>query len=192
HRHPASHPHVGQPSMQQEKTIESKTVFNGRLVNLRLDTVALPDGGTACREIVEHGEVVFIVPVDADDNVLLVRQYRKPAEEVLLEIPAGGIDPGEEPADAAQRELREETGYMAGNLEPMASFYTSPGFCTEFSHLYLATDLQHDPLESEPDENIILCPVAADQITRLIQGGEIKDGKSIAGLLLYLTCYRTR
>ncbi len=178
--------------MKPERTIKSETIFNGRLVNLRIDTVELPNGGTARREIVEHGEVVFIVPVDAAGNVLLVRQYRKPTEEELLEIPAGGIDSGEEPAEAAQRELREETGYMAGRLERMSSFYTTPGFCTEFSHLYLATDLKHSPLKSEADENIVVCPVATDQITRLIREGEIKDGKSIAGLLLYLTCYRDR
>ncbi|MEE9199461.1 MAG: NUDIX hydrolase, partial [Dehalococcoidia bacterium] len=124
------------------------------------------------------------------DNVIFVRQYRKPAEEMLLEIPAGGIEPGEEPADAAQRELREETGYMAGRLERVCSFYTTPGFCTEFSHLYLATDLKHDPLQAEEDESIEVCTVPIDQVLPMIQAGEIKDGKSIAGVLLYLALRR--
>ena len=176
--------------MEPERTLKSETVFAGRLVSLRVDTVELDRGGTAQREIVEHGEVVFIVPVDANNNVLLVRQYRKAADEELLEIPAGGINPGEQPAEAAQRELREETGYMADRLELISSFYTSPGFCTEFSHLYLATGLKPGPLESEADENITVYPVNIDQVPQLIQAGEIRDGKSIAGLLLYLTFHR--
>lgn len=176
--------------MEPEKTIKSENIFKGRLINLRIDTVKMPDGITATREIVEHGDVVFIIPVDAEGNVLLVRQYRKAVEEELLEIPAGNMDPGERPEEAAQRELREETGYKARSLQHMSSFYTTPGFCNEFSHLYLATDLIHDPLEAEADENIEVYPVASDAITGLIQSGEIKDSKSIAGLLLYLACYQ--
>ena len=176
--------------MESERTIKSDAVYTGSLINLRVDTVELPNGRTARREIVEHGEVVHIVPIDAADNVLLVRQYRKAAEEELLEIPAGGINPGEEPTEAAQRELREETGYMAGKLEWLSSFYTSPGFCTEFNHLYLATDLKHAPLKAEDDENIQVCPVSINEIPRMIQAGDIGDGKSIAGLLIYLTLHR--
>ncbi len=176
--------------MEPEKTIRSERIFQGRLLTLRVDTVAMPNGRTTTREIVEHDDVVFIVPVDAQGNVLMVRQYRKAVEQELLEIPAGVMEPDEEPIEAAQRELREETGFRARSLKHMASFYITPGFSTEYSHLYLATDLVHDPLEAEDDENIEVCPVSSDAVIGLINSGEIKDSKSIAGLLLYLTCYR--
>ncbi len=176
--------------MDPEKTLTTETIFKGGLVNLRVDTVELPDGKITQREIVEHAEVVHIVPVDVNDNVLLVSQYRKATGKESLEVPAGGINPGETPLNAAQRELREETGYMAESLQKISSFYSSPGFCTEFNHIFLATDLTHNPLEAEADENIQLSPMKVAELASIIREGKIADGKSVAGLLLYLMFYR--
>ena len=114
-------------------------------MNLRVDKVALPDGRSAEREVAEHAPVVVIVPLDGAGSVLLVRQYRLPVRQFLLELPAGGIDPGESVEEAVQRELREETGQRAGRLERLATFYASPGYCDELMHLFLATELEHAP-----------------------------------------------
>ena len=159
-------------------------IYEGRIVSLREDTVTLSDGRPALREVVEHGDVAAIVPIDPDGNVVLVRQYRLPAREALLEIPAGGVDEGESIEDAAQRELREETGYRAGLLEGLGGFFVSPGYCTEFIQVFLATDLVEDPVAGDEDENISLERMPLFEAVHLIETGEIKDGKSIVGLLL--------
>ena len=162
----------------------TRRIHQGRIVSLREDTATLADGRTVLREVVEHAEVAAIVPLDADGKVILVRQYRLPAREALLEIPAGAADDGEGIEEAAQRELREETGYRAGRLERLCGFFASPGYCTEFIHAFLATNLIEDPIDGDPDEVIALERMTLDDAVRLIETGEIKDGKSIAGLLL--------
>jgi ADP-ribose pyrophosphatase len=173
--------------MASEQTLHTELIYKGHVVNLRVDTVELPSGRKTKREIVEHGECVAIVAIDAQDNVILVRQFRKPVERSLLEVPAGGVDPGEEPSDCACRELEEETGYIARNLEYLGGFYTSPGFCTEYMHLFLATGLEPGECAPEEDENIEVIPIPLCQIPELITSGEIYDAKSIAGLLLVIT-----
>jgi len=172
--------------MTEERTLESQLLYKGRLVNLRLDTVELPSGRQAKREIVEHRGAVAIVALDAAGQALLVRQYRKATERTLLEIPAGTLDPGEEPGDCAQRELQEETGYRAGKMERIGGFYTSPGFCTEFIHLFLATGLESSPLPADADEAIELLRLPITDAPKLITSGEICDAKTIAGLLTVL------
>lgn len=167
-----------------ERVTAFQRVYEGRIVNVRVDTVELADGSSAKREIVEHAEVVAIVPVDGDGNVVLVRQFRLPAGEALLEVPAGGVDGGEDVEAAAQRELQEETGYRAGSLERLAGFYVSPGYVTEFIHAYLATDLTEAPLDGDEDERIDVVRVPLAEAVRLIESGEIKDAKSTTGLLL--------
>jgi ADP-ribose pyrophosphatase len=167
-----------------ERVIASRRLHEGRIVSLREDAVTLPDGRSALREVVEHAEVVAIVPVDPDGNVILVRQYRLPAEESLLEIPAGGVDEGESIEAAAQRELQEETGYRAGKLERLTGFFVSPGYCTEFIHVFLASDLVEDPVDGDEDEDISLERLSLPDAVRLTDTGGIKDGKSIIGLLL--------
>ena len=146
----------------------------------------LPSGRKTKREIVEHGGVAAIVVIDSENNVLLVRQYRKPVERVLLEIPAGGMESGEDALVCARRELEEETGFSAERWEELGFFYTSPGFCTEQMHLYLATELRPAKNAADDDENIELVRVPLTSIPELIASGEVCDAKSIAGLLIAL------
>jgi len=153
---------------------------------LRVDTVELPSGRKTKREIVEHAGCAAIVAVDSEKNVLLVRQYRKPVEKVLLEIPAGGIEPGEDPLKCARRELEEETGFSAKKWEKLSIFYTSPGFCTEYMHLYLATELEPLKRAADDDENIEVVLTPLKKAPELIASGEVCDAKSIAGLLMTL------
>ncbi len=172
--------------MAEEKTLSSRRIYEGRAVRLRVDTVELSGGRQTTREVVEHEDCVAIVAVDDKDNVLLVKQFRKPVEKELLEIPAGGIDPGETPADCVRREMREETGFLPRKVEKLGGFYSSPGFCTEYLHLYLATDLVHSPLQAEDTAGISLVRAPLAQIPELIASGAIVDAKSIAGLLTFL------
>jgi ADP-ribose pyrophosphatase len=111
-----------------EKTISSQQIFAGRIINVKVDTVTLPDGSTSTREIVSHAGAVAIIPIDQEGMVWMVRQYRKALERVLLEIPAGTLEPGEQPQDCAVRELEEETGLSADTWEPILSYYSAPGF----------------------------------------------------------------
>jgi len=169
-----------------EATVASQRVYEGRLVNLRVDTVRLENGRLTEREIVEHPGAVAIVALDGDDNAILVRQFRKAAEKKLLEIPAGTLEAGEEPIACARRELIEETGYRAECLEQVGGLYTSPGFCTEYIHLYLATGLKKGLSAPENDEAIETIKVPLSDIPAMVSQGEICDGKSIAGLLSVL------
>ena len=168
-----------------EETLSSRKVFEGRALKLRVDTVKLPSGKQTTREIVEHENCVAIVALDDAENILLVRQFRKPVEKELLEIPAGGIDPGETPEEAVRREMREETGFLPRKVAKLGGFYSSPGFCTEYLHLYLAGDLVASPLQAEDSESISLVRVPLSQIPGLIASGAICDAKSIAGLLAF-------
>ena len=165
-----------------ERVLQTRRVYEGRVVRLRVDTVALPDGRSAQREVAEHEPVVVIVPLDGDGNVLLVRQYRLPVEQFLLELPAGGIDPGESIEEAVQRELREETGQRAGRLQRLAAFYASPGYCDELMHLFLATELEHSPLAGDSDESIEVVRMPLADALALVEQGEICDAKTIIGL----------
>ena len=175
----------------EEKTLSSQLIYQGRAVRLRVDTVKTPSGRETTREIVEHDDCVAIIAIDADDKVLLVKQFRKPVERELLEIPAGGIDPGESPEDAVSRELREETGYLPRKLESLGGFYSAPGYATEYLYLDLATELTPSRLFAEDTEGISVMQVSLSQIPELIASGSICDAKSIAGLLAYLE-YRKR
>ena len=169
-----------------ETTIESRVEFRGRILEVRVDKVRLADGRITTREIAVHGASVCIVPVDPQGNVLLVRQYRKPVEDQLLEVPAGGVEPEESPLEAAVRELQEEVGFTARNIQLLSSFWISPGWCTEFMHAYLATELEPASLPADDDEDIAVVPVPLDEVDGLLRSGEIKDLKSIASLLLAL------
>jgi ADP-ribose pyrophosphatase len=172
--------------LRGERVLESQQIYEGREVSLRVDKVVLPGGRKTTREVVEHVDCVAVVALDSEDNVLLVRQFRHPAGRVLLEIPAGGIEPGEEPSDSAVRELEEETGYRAQKLERLGGFYSSPGFCTEYLHLFLATELEEGRRGANEEEIIEVVPIPLREVPNLIASGEICDAKSIAGLLRVL------
>ncbi len=169
-----------------EETLSSQLIYDGRAVKLRVDTVRMADGRETSREIVEHSDCVAIVAIDGNNNVLLVNQFRKPVERELLEIPAGGIEPGEDPVATVRRELQEETGYLPRKVERLGGFYSTPGYCTEYLYLYLATDLIPSQLRAEDTENIRLVRVPVSQISSLIASGSICDAKSIAGLFTFL------
>jgi ADP-ribose pyrophosphatase len=154
-------------------------IYDGKLIDLVVET-----WGDNAREIVEHPGSVAILAVDAQERVILVRQLREPARKQLLELPAGGLEPGEEPLASARRELREETGLHGGDWHEAAAFWTSPGFCNEHMHLFVATGVQEGDAEVDADEQIeIVRWPTAEVVARL---GEIEDAKTLAGLLLYL------
>lgn len=170
-----------------EKTLSSSRLYEGRILSLRVDEVELPSGVRSVREVVEHPGGVAVVALDAGGRIILVRQYRYPAEEALWEIPAGKIAPGEDPGDCARRELEEETGYRAGRLERVASFYTSPGFCDEMLHLFLAGELA--PGNRKPDEDEIVqgAWVCRETLDGMVERGEIRDGKTLLGVFLAIS-----
>lgn len=172
--------------VKREQTLSTEQVYEGRAVKLRVDTVEKSNGSKTTREIVEHSDCVVVVPLDNQGDILLVRQYRKPVEKGLLELPAGGIEPGEDPVECVRRELREETGYSPQKIEELGGFYSTPGYCTEYLHLYLATELRYSPLVAEDTEGIELVRVPLSRIPGLIASGEICDAKSIAGLLRFI------
>ena len=172
------------PDSLAELTIGTKRIYEGNIINVRVDTVRMPSGRDATREIVEHSHAVCIVPIDNEGNVVLVRQYRKPAEDALLEVPAGGVEDGEISEEAVLRELQEEIGYTADHLEHLSSFWVAPGWATEYMHAYLATGLRESRLEGDEDENIEVVRLRFNEAVSMLKTGEINDGKTIAALLL--------
>lgn len=167
--------------IEPEVTVDSETVFSGKLINLRRDTVQFANGKRTTREIVVHPDVVAVLPILDDARIVFVRQFRKATERILLEIPAGGIDDGETPEEAVRREMEEETGYRIGSLELLSSFFTSPGFTTEFMYLYRATDLQAGVPTEETDQIEVVLLTVAEAMDRF-RAGEIADAKTILGL----------
>ena len=170
--------------MPAEVPLSSTAIFDGKILRVRIDTVRLPDGRRASREVVEAQPAVVVVPIDADDNVILVRQYRYAVGAALLEAPAGKVEGSEAPAECAQRELQEETGQMARSLQSLGQFWMSPGFCTELMYAYVGRDLAPSALEPDPDEFIETVKTPVSSISGLIQRGEIQDAKTIAALLM--------
>ena len=169
-----------------EPTISSRHIYSGRIIDVRVDTVRLQNGRESTREIVDHAPSICVVPVDADGNVLMVRQYRKPVDQFLLEVPAGGIEAGETPEEATQRELQEEIGHTAGNLIALSAFCLAPGWCSEYMYAFLATDLDPAALDSDEDEFIEVVRVPLSGALDLIGSGQVQDAKSVASLLLAL------
>ncbi len=177
--------------MTQERPIHSTRIYAGRVVGLRVDEVKLPSGHTSDREIVEHRGAVGIVPLTPVGDVLLVRQFRSAVDRTLLEIPAGTIEPGENVETCLQRELAEEIGMQAGRLEPLISFFPSPGFLTEEVHVYLARELSPHQLQAE-EEDLTVVRMPLGEARELVARGEIRDAKSIIGILLAAERVRTR
>jgi len=164
--------------------LKSETLMQGRAFKIRRDHLKTPDGRETQFEIIEHGGSVIIIPVDARGNLLFVRQYRHAAGIDLLELPAGTRD-GDEPFEwCAAREIREETGMEAGNLQKIGEFYLAPGYSTEFMVVYIATDLKHNPLEADEDEFLEVEKIPVGSAFQRAARGEIPDAKSLAALLL--------
>lgn len=170
--------------IRPEATIESEVVYHGALINVRRDTVGLPGDRTGSREIVEHPAVVAMVAVDSAGDLLLVRQYRKAVERVLLEIPAGSMESGESAEEAVRREMLEETGYTPRRIEPLAMIYPSPGISDEVMRLFVVSELEGEGKPTETSDEIIVERVPASVARDMALKGEIEDAKSIVGITM--------
>lgn len=168
-----------------EKTLKTTPIYNGKIVNLQVDEVLLPDGQKSTRELIKHPGAVAIIPVTPDDTIIFVRQYRKPLEKTIIEIPAGKLEQGERPEITAIRELEEETGYTTNNLSFITSFYTSPGFTDELMHIYISTDLQQldEKVDGDDDEFIELLELTLDEAKEYVARNEIQDAKTNYAIL---------
>jgi ADP-ribose pyrophosphatase len=169
--------------LDAEVKLDGRRLYEGKILNLRVDRVAIPGGGEAIREVVEFRGGGVIAALDDDGRVLLIRQYRYAVDRVLWELPAGILEPGEPPQVCAARELEEETGYRADHIEPLCRFYTTAGGTNEMLHLFLATGLTPGHQRLEADERIEVYPTPLEQAVEMIATGEIMDGKTIIGLL---------
>lgn len=167
-----------------EKTLKSTRLYEGKIINLRVDTVELPDKKYSKREIVEHSGASAVVPLTMDGQVILVKQFRKPMEEIMFEIPAGRLETKESPKNCALRELAEETGYSAGLFEELVSFYPSPGFSNEVIHIFLARDLTEGNAKPDEDEYLEVKKFSLEEALKMVDEGVIKDSKTIIGLLM--------
>ena len=172
-----------------EATISKNTKYEGRIINVRSDEVRMPSGDTAYREVVEHPGAVTIIAENSDNKIVFVEQYRYPVGEILLEIPAGKLDPGETPESCARRELLEETGYEANNMKLLTKYYTTAGFSNEIIYLYRGEGLKFisaptgDPGE---EENILPVHLTREEALQKVKSGEIKDSKTIIAILYIL------
>jgi len=169
-----------------EKTLSTETIYQGRVIDLTVQTVRLPNGEEARREVVLHPGAVTVLAITADEKILLVRQFRKPCDQVLLEIPAGKLERGEEPLSAARRELEEETGYQAAQWQHLHSFFTSPGFADELIHLYVARGLTKTVQNLDQDEFLDVIEVSVEELKRLIADQEINDSKTLTAAYWWL------
>lgn len=169
----------------EEKTIKTEQIFEGRMINLQVDDVLLPDGNESKREIVKHPGAVAIIPVTEDGKIIFVEQYRKPLEKSLVEIPAGKLEIDEEPRVTAFRELEEETGYSAEQLTYVTSFYTSPGFADEIMYVYLAEQLTplDEPVAGDADEFVETITLSLEEAKQYVEQERIHDAKTAYALL---------
>lgn len=166
----------------EEKTIRTEQIFKGKVIQVQVDDVELPDGKQSKREIVKHPGAVAIIPVTKNKKIIFVEQYRKPLEKSIIEIPAGKLEKGEKPETTALRELEEETGYTARpeSLVFVDSFYTSPGFADEIMHIYMADELipVENPAQSDDDEFLDLMELTLDEALQLMKEQRIHDAKT--------------
>ena len=169
--------------------LSTQRLHSGRILTLDLDTVQFPDGSTGTLEMIRHPGASAVLPFlddssAADPRVLLIRQFRHAADGYIWEIPAGRLERGESPEQCARRELTEETGMVAGRVEHLSSVYTTPGFTDELIHLFVAHDLTHGPTRREADEFLELHPIPWSGVLELVARGELRDGKTLAAILL--------
>ena len=170
---------------RKEKTVSTQIKYTGHIINVRVDEVVLPDNKIHPREVVEHPGGVVIIPF-LDDKIILIKQWRHPVGCELIELPAGKLNRGEDPLEAAKRELEEETGYKSDNLEPLGFIYTTPGFSDEKLYFYKATNLIPSKTNFDEGEFIENFIVSADEIHTMIKEGKIVDAKTLSGF--YFSC----
>lgn len=170
----------------REKTIKTEQIYNGRVINLRKDEVTLPDGKKSIREIIDHPGAVVILAENKEMKLIMVEQFRKAVEDVLLELPAGTLEPNEDTIECAKRELEEETGYQAERWQKVIEFYSAPGFCNEKLTLFFAHNLVKTSTNTDHDEFIEVKDVDRSEIISLIKNNQIKDAKTLIGILWWL------
>ncbi len=171
-----------------EKTISSKTVFEGRVFDVDIKDILTPEGRKSTREIVKHPGGACILPIDEEGNCYLVKQFRSPFEKVMLEAPAGKIEKGEEPFDCVSREITEETGFVARNIECVGSVAATPGYCSEVITLYIGTELETGDANPDQNEYIATVKMPLKKALEMADNGEIKDAKTM--VLLYKAARR--
>ncbi|MCF6408313.1 NUDIX domain-containing protein [Pseudalkalibacillus salsuginis] len=162
----------------EEKTINSEVIYNGRIIDLHLEEVELPDGKTSQREVIKHPGAVAILAITSENKIVLVRQYRKPLNREIIEIPAGKLEKGEIPEVCAHRELEEETGYRSKELTYLQSFYTSPGFADELIHIFYTDQLEQGEVQLDQDEFVERMEVTLEEAIELVKTQEIYDAKT--------------
>lgn len=167
-----------------EDTIKSEYIFKGRVITLRKDEVRLFNGSTSTREIIEHNGGVGVVAVNEKNEITLVKQYRKPYEEVIIEIPAGKLEKGEEPIDCAIRELEEETGNIAQEVQLLNIIYPSPGYSSEKLYIYFCKKMESGTVHLDEDENVETFEIPFEEAVEMIKNGQIKDAKTVVGILM--------
>ena len=167
----------------EETRLSQEKQYAGRIVHVTLDQVRLSDGTDAVREVVHHPGGVAVLALDSDDQVIVVRQWRYAMGEEVLELPAGKLEPGEDPAEAGRRELKEETGYTCGRYEPLGQVYATPGYCTEKIYLFLARDLTPGECCLDQGELLTADRLPLKELVERVLRGEIRDGKTIAAVL---------
>ena len=163
--------------------LSRREIYSGRVLRLEVDEVREPNGATGIREVVRHRGSVAALPVHEDGRVVLVQQWRHPIGTLMWELPAGLMNAGESPAEGAARELEEETGLKAARIEPIADFYTTPGFCDERMYVFRASGLTQGPPRPDDDEEIEVKTCSLQEALAMIQGGEIREGKTLVALL---------
>jgi ADP-ribose pyrophosphatase len=173
------------PENPETALVNHKEIYRGKIVVLYVDTIRQPSGGTSIREVVKHPGGVTAVPVLDDGRLLLIRQFRYPIGKFILELPAGKLDSGQSPKDTVAREIEEETGYSAGNLDYETVFYTSPGISDEAIHFYIARNLTPCAQQLEEGEHITVEAYSVEECLEKIRTGEICDAKTILGILWY-------
>ena len=166
------------------KPHHSEVVYQGRAFSVRVDQVEIKPGVISWLDIIDHPDAVTILPLDDEGQIWFIRQYRHSAGEVLLELPAGTLKPGEDPAEAANRELQEEIGMRAEHLEELSTFWLAPGYSTELMHVYLATGLSASQLQQDEDEDITIEKIPVAQAPALAVSGRLRDAKSLAAVLV--------